>query len=136
MRASLPTNASSLGWLVLLGSLHTAVLYVLMYGSIGKLPTGTVALVSYLYPVVAVVVDIVAYGHRVTPVEAAGMVAVLGAALARSTRRPAVAADNATTDPSGSVVGGSGVVLEDQSADGDQQQRHGNDKQPQLPERQ
>lgn len=70
-----------LGWLLLLGTVHTAVMYVLMYSSIGRLPTGTVAVVSYLYPVVAVIVDVLAYGHRITPVEGAGMVAVLLAAL-------------------------------------------------------
>lgn len=83
----LPQTGSGLAWLVLLGTLHTAVMYVLMYSSIGLLPTGTVAVVSYLYPVVAVVVDVLAYGHRVTAVEAAGMLAVLAAAL--SPRRPA-----------------------------------------------
>ena len=84
----LPTTASSLGWLLLLGTLHTAVMYVLMYSSIGRLPTGTVAVVSYVYPVVALVVDVLAYGHRVTPVEAVGIVAVLAAAVSPR-RKPA-----------------------------------------------
>lgn len=78
----LPSAPGGLLWLVLLGTVHTALLYVLMYGSIGKLPTGTVALLSYLYPVVAVVVDIALYGHRVTLVEGIGMLAVLVAAMA------------------------------------------------------
>ncbi|WP_091674077.1 DMT family transporter [Amycolatopsis marina] len=78
----LPSDTGGLLWLLLLGTVHTAVLYVLMYASIGKLPTGTVALVSYLYPVVAVVVDVLAYGHRITLVEGIGMLAVLGAAMA------------------------------------------------------
>ncbi len=78
----LPDDAAGLGWLLLLGSVHTAVMYVLMYSSVGRLPTGTVAVVSYLYPVVAVIVDSLAYGHRVTLVEGAGMLAILLAALA------------------------------------------------------
>lgn len=83
----LPTDTGGLLWLLLLGSVHTAVLYVLMYASIGKLATGTVALVSYLYPVVAVVVDVLVYDHRITLVEGIGMVAVLTAAVAPRRRR-------------------------------------------------
>lgn len=78
----LPSDAAGLGWLLLLGTVHTAVMYVLMYSSVGRLPTGTVAVISYLYPVVAVIVDSLAYGHRVTLVEGAGMLAILLAALA------------------------------------------------------
>ncbi|WP_051792960.1 DMT family transporter [Amycolatopsis jejuensis] len=78
----LPKSVPGLLWLVLLGTVHTAVMYVLMYASIGKLPTTTVALLSYLYPVVAVVVDMLAYGHRLTWPEGVGMLAVLAAALA------------------------------------------------------
>ncbi len=78
----LPSDAAGLGWLLLLGTVHTAVMYVLMYSSVGRLPTGTVAVIAYLYPVVAVIVDSVAYGHRVTLVEGVGMLAILLAALA------------------------------------------------------
>lgn len=92
----LPSTADGLAWLVVLGGVHTAVLYVLMYGSIGRLSTGTVALLSYLYPVVAVLVDVLAYGHRVTVVEAAGMLAVLAAALTPARR--ATARDRAARD--------------------------------------
>lgn len=80
--APLPAFGAGWLWLGLLGSLHTAVLYVLMYSSIGRLPTGLVAVLSYLYPVVALLVDVLAYQHQVRPAEAAGMIAVLGAALA------------------------------------------------------
>ncbi|MEV4601585.1 DMT family transporter [Amycolatopsis sp. NPDC049253] len=78
----LPHSVPGLLWLVLLGTVHTAVMYVLMYASIGKLPTTTVALLSYLYPVVAVVVDVLAFGHRLSWPEGLGMLAVLAAALA------------------------------------------------------
>ncbi|WP_037358183.1 DMT family transporter [Amycolatopsis orientalis] len=82
MFTPLPSSAPGLWWLLLLGTVHTAVMYVLMYASIGKLPTTTVALLSYLYPVVAVVVDMLAFGHRLTWAEGLGMLAVLAAALA------------------------------------------------------
>ncbi|WP_199430605.1 DMT family transporter [Qaidamihabitans albus] len=83
----LPASAGGLLWLLLLGGVHTALLYVLMYGSIGRLPTGTVALLSYLYPVVAVIVDVLAYGHRLTVPELAGMLAVLAAAMSPAALR-------------------------------------------------
>ncbi|WP_158894938.1 DMT family transporter [Amycolatopsis anabasis] len=82
----LPSTPDGLLWLVLLGAVHTALLYVLIYGSIGKLPTGTVALLSYVYPVVAVLVDVLAYGHRIGWLEGLGMAAVLLAALAKRRR--------------------------------------------------
>ncbi|MGW4065518.1 DMT family transporter [Amycolatopsis sp. NPDC004747] len=88
----LPSTTSGLLWLVLLGTVHTALMYVLMYASIGKLPTTTVALLSYVYPVVAVLVDIAFYGHRPSWLEGLGMLAVLAAALApQRSRKPAAA---------------------------------------------
>jgi drug/metabolite transporter (DMT)-like permease len=99
----LPSAPQGLLWLVLLGTVHTALMYVLMYASIGKLPTTTVALLSYLYPVVAVLVDIAFYGHRPTWPEALGMLAVLAAALSpqrsgQSKKDPQV---SRATDPCG-----------------------------------
>ncbi len=88
----LPTTTSGLLWLILLGTVHTALMYVLIYASIGKLPTTTVALLSYLYPVVAVLVDIAFYGHRPSWPEGLGMLAVLAAAVAPGARTPAVKA--------------------------------------------
>lgn len=93
--AALPPLGVGWLWLGLLGSVHTALMYVLMYSSIGRLPTGIVAVLSYLYPVVALAVDVLAYQHHVRPAEAVGILAVLGAALAtprsgrRGTRTPA-----------------------------------------------
>lgn len=78
----LPSTTEGLLWLTLLGTVHTALMYVLMYASITKLPTATVALLSYLYPVVAVLVDVACYGHRINWPEALGMLAILAAALA------------------------------------------------------
>ena len=86
----LPSTTSGLLWLILLGTVHTALMYVLIYAGIGKLPTTTVALLSYLYPVVAVLVDIAFYGHRPSWFEALGMLAVLAAAIAPAARTPAV----------------------------------------------
>ncbi|MEU6643851.1 DMT family transporter [Saccharomonospora sp. NPDC046836] len=83
----LPADPGGLAWLVLLGTVHTALLYVLMYSSIGKLPTASVALLSYVYPVVAVIVDVLAYGHRIGAAEGLGMCAVLLAAMAPAVKR-------------------------------------------------
>src|SRR3954451_2290067 len=100
--APLPSTTSGLLWLVLLGTVHTALMYVLIYASIGKLPTTTVALLSYVYPVVAVLVDVAFYGHRPTWPEALGMLAVLAAGLSPQRRgqsgKPEV---SRATDPCG-----------------------------------
>lgn len=74
-------------WLGVLGAVHTALMYVLIYGSIGRLPTGTVALLSYLYPAVALLVDVVVYGHRIGLAEGVGIAAVLVAAVSSQLRR-------------------------------------------------
>ncbi|WP_246843034.1 DMT family transporter [Allokutzneria sp. NRRL B-24872] len=78
----LPAFGPGWWWLLVLGVVHTALMYVLMYRSIGVLQTATVALLSFLYPAVALVVDVVVYAHHVTLVEALGMLAVLVGALA------------------------------------------------------
>ncbi|MCP2260087.1 Threonine/homoserine efflux transporter RhtA [Streptoalloteichus tenebrarius] len=79
--APLPPLGAGWGWLALLGVVHTALMYVLMFASIGRLSTATVAVLSFLYPAVALVFDVVLYGHRVGVAEGAGMVAVLAAAV-------------------------------------------------------
>lgn len=75
----LPQAGSAWAWLIVLGAVHTAFMYVLMYSSVGKLPVGTVAVVSFLYPAVALGVDIVVFGHQVTIAEGTGIAAIMGA---------------------------------------------------------
>ena len=74
--------ASLAGWsdLVVLGVVNTGLMYVLLYGAIQKLPTATTGALSFIYPVVAIVVDCVAFGQRLAWPQVAGAMLILLAA--------------------------------------------------------
>ncbi|RTZ47853.1 DMT family transporter [Candidimonas sp. SYP-B2681] len=68
--------------LVALGIVHTGVMYVLLYGAIQKLPTALTGALSFIYPVVAIIVDWLAFGHRLQWMQWFGVAAILFAAAA------------------------------------------------------
>jgi len=76
----LPTDAWSWAMLATLGVVHTGFMYILMYGAIQKLPTHLQGSLSFIYPVVAILVDVVAFGHRLHPAQIVGAAAILTAA--------------------------------------------------------
>ena len=76
----LPTVPGELGSLVTLGIVHTGVMYVLLYGAIQKLPTALTGALSFIYPIAAIAVDWVAFGHRLEPQQCLGVAAILLAA--------------------------------------------------------
>lgn len=39
-------------------------MYILLYGAIQRLPTHLTGSLSFIYPIVAIIVNIVAFGHR------------------------------------------------------------------------
>ncbi|MBK0031467.1 DMT family transporter [Erwinia sp. S43] len=71
-------------WLVLiaLGAVHTGLMSTLLYSAIGKLPGNLVAALSFLYPVIAVIVDWAVFGHRLGLWQFFGGLAILLAAAA------------------------------------------------------
>ncbi|WP_028227786.1 DMT family transporter [Paraburkholderia ferrariae] len=74
--------ATPLHWaqIVTLGVVHTGIMYVLLYGAIQKLPTAMTGALSFIYPVVAIVVDWLAFGQRLSWIQVAGAVLILLAA--------------------------------------------------------
>jgi drug/metabolite transporter (DMT)-like permease len=76
----LPTGAYSWALLVAVGVVHTGVMYILLYGAIQKLPTNLVGSLSFIYPVVAIFADFLAFGHRLQPLQMIGAAAILIAA--------------------------------------------------------
>jgi drug/metabolite transporter (DMT)-like permease len=96
-REALPTTASQWALVATMGVVHTGVMCVLLYGAIQKLPTHLVGSLSFIYPVVAILVDLVAFGHRLSVVQITGaaliLLAAAGATFGWSLRgiRPAVA---------------------------------------------
>lgn len=72
-------TGSTLTMVLLVGVLHTGVAYWLYFGSMGKLPAQTVALMSYIDPVVALLFSALLLGEPMTLASIIGAGMVLGA---------------------------------------------------------
>ena len=64
--------------LLLVGILHTGVSYVLYFGSMKHLKAHTVALFSYIDPIVAILLSLIVLHEPMTPLAAVGAVLILG----------------------------------------------------------
>jgi drug/metabolite transporter (DMT)-like permease len=54
--------------------------YILLYGAIQKLPTHLTGALSFIYPIVAILVDYLAFDHRLHAIQLVGIAAILLAA--------------------------------------------------------
>ena len=77
---SLTFSPISVVLLITAGIVPTGLAYALYFGSMGRLPAQTVALYSYIDPVLAIVLSAVLLSEPMTALTAAGAVLVLGAA--------------------------------------------------------
>lgn len=68
------------GILLTLGIVHTGVMYQLLYSAIQKLPTPIIGSLSFIYPVVAIVVDSLVFGHTPSAIQWVGGILILFAA--------------------------------------------------------
>jgi len=75
-----PQSAGPWAMLIAMGVLHTGLMYVLLYGAIQKLPTHLTGALSFIYPIAAILVDRLAFGHVLQPLQMAGAVVILLAA--------------------------------------------------------
>lgn len=73
-------SAGQWGMLATLGVLHTGLMYVLMYGALQKLPTNLIGSLSFIYPIAAMLVDRLAFGHRLSAWQLLGAAIILLAA--------------------------------------------------------
>lgn len=67
-------------YLVIIGVVHTGVMSTLLYSAIQKIPTALVGALSFIYPIVAILVDWVAFAHPLGVLQVAGAAAILLAA--------------------------------------------------------
>jgi len=69
-----------LGWvcLLVLGLVHTGIAYVLYFSSIKDLSGQTVAMLSYIDPLVAVLISVTVLGESMTLMQAMGGLLILG----------------------------------------------------------
>lgn len=82
---ALDCSPTALGMLLLVGIVHTGVTYFLYFGSMGHLNAQTVAIISYVDPVVAVLISIFVLGEGMNVMGIIGAVLVLGAAFISET---------------------------------------------------
>ncbi|MFN3636161.1 MAG: EamA family transporter, partial [Rhizobium rhizophilum] len=78
---ALPSSPQSWAMMATIGVVHTGAMYAFLYSAIQKLPVIMTGTLSFLYPVVAIVVDMLAYGHVLAPGQALGGAAILLAAV-------------------------------------------------------
>ena len=69
---------SAWGWLVGIGLLHTGVAYVLMYAAYTRLSTPAIAILTFIYPLVAILIDWSIYGHPLAPLQGVGLILIAG----------------------------------------------------------
>ena len=68
------------GWtcLLIVGLVHTGITYCLYFSSLKELPGQKAAILSYIDPLVAVVVSVVVLGEKLTLIQAVGGILILG----------------------------------------------------------
>lgn len=76
----LPLGAPVWSFLMIIGFVHTGLMYALMYSAVQRLPTHLQGALSFIYPAVAVLIDVIALGHQLHLVQTVGVIAVLVAA--------------------------------------------------------
>jgi len=69
-----PAWGSSWGWLAGLGLVHTGLAYTLIYVGTPRLSTGRIAIFQFVYPAVAIVIDRMYFGDRLSWFQLVGIV--------------------------------------------------------------
>lgn len=87
LAASAQFSAKAWGAVAVLGLVHTALMYTLMYAAFQRLSAQAIAGLSFIYPVVAVLVDLLWFGHKPDLLQGLGMVLILGAVWAYRRRK-------------------------------------------------
>ena len=67
-------------YLIIIGVVHTGLMSTLLYSAIQKIPTALVGALSFIYPIVAILVDWVAFAHPLSALQVIGASAILLAA--------------------------------------------------------
>lgn len=68
-----PQQGAAWGWLLGLGVLHTGLAYVVLFAGMSRLGLGRIAVLQFVYPLTAVLVDWVVYGRTLSPIQLGGV---------------------------------------------------------------
>ena len=82
-----PQALSSWAWLAGLGVLHTGLAYAILFAGMARLTLGRIAVLQYVYPLTAIVLDWVVYGRALDAVQLAGVGLMAGALLVVKARQ-------------------------------------------------
>lgn len=66
---------------LIVGIVHTGIVYMIYFGSVKKIPTQTTAVFSYIDPVTAIILSALVLHEQMTPIQIVGTVLILGATL-------------------------------------------------------
>lgn len=78
--SSLALGSNGMIMLIIIGIVHTGIAYALYFGSIKKLPTQTVAICSYIDPVLAIILSALFLHEPISAAGIIGSVLILGSA--------------------------------------------------------
>lgn len=109
-----PELTASFPWryLLILGIVHTGIMYQLLYSAIQKLPTPVTGSLSFIYPLVAMVVDYLVFHHALSAVQLLGGMLILFAAAGNNLgwgENPAAAGSVSSRGPVSDGRGQSGI---------------------------
>lgn len=82
-----PQVPSSWAWLAGLGVLHTGLAYAILFAGMARLTLGRIAVLQYVYPLTAIVLDWAVYGRALGAVQLAGVGLMAGALLVVKARQ-------------------------------------------------
>ncbi len=82
-----PQAPSSWAWLAGLGVLHTGLAYAILFAGMARLTLGRIAVLQYVYPLTAIVLDWPVYGRALGAVQLAGVGLMAGALLVVKARQ-------------------------------------------------
>ena len=75
--SNLPTQTNQWIDILVLGVVLTGFMYIIMYDSFQKLPTSLIAILSFVYPVTALIVDYLAFSTQISLWQGLGVLLVL-----------------------------------------------------------
>ena len=85
---------SQWGWLFVIGAVHTDGVYILLYGALPKLSTPIIAVLLFIYPASAILVDALLYQTTISMAQTLGLALIfissLGVTLGWGVKRPIV----------------------------------------------
>lgn len=79
-----PAQVGAAGWasLLVIGLVHTGLVYELMYAAFQRLRADAIASLSFIYPLVAIAVDLAVFHTRLTSLQCVGMAMILASVVA------------------------------------------------------